>query len=108
MPVYNFAVTPTIKGRDAFWFSKKNKEPLMDDKIKKIHMPSNSGKPFILGIAFFFLGFFLVFSWWTPSIIAGIAVLLVLASMSFDRDDGYYIPVEEVVQTEQKLRGDTV
>ena len=96
------------QGRDAFWFSKKNNEPLSDEKITKIHMPSNTGKPFILGIAFFFLGFFLVFSWWIPSIVAGIAVLIIMATMSFDRDHGYYIPVEEIVQTEQKLRGDTV
>lgn len=108
VPVYNFAVTPKVKGRDAFWFSKKNNEPLSDEKITKIHMPSNTGKPFILGIAFFFLGFFLVFSWWIPSIVAGIAVLIIMATMSFDRDHGYYIPVEEIVQTEQKLRGDTV
>ena len=108
VPVYNFAVTPKVTERDAFWFSKLNKKPLSDEKIQKIHMPSNSGKPFILGVAFFFLGFFLVFSWWTPAIISGIGVLIIMATMSSDRDDGYYIPAEEVVQTEKKLRGETV
>lgn len=108
VPVYNFATQPEVTKRDAFWFSKTENKPLSDGKIEKIHMPSNTGKPFILGIVFFFLGFFLVFSWWIPSIIAGLAVLAVMASMSFDRDDGYYISVDEIKQTEKKLRGETV
>lgn len=108
VPVYNFAVIPKVTRRDAFWFAKKDNVPLTDEKITKIHMPSNDGKPFILGVIFFFFGFFLVFSWWVPAIISGIAILLVMAAMSFDRDEGYYIPVEEVVETEKKLRGDTV
>lgn len=108
VPVYNFATQPEVTKRDAFWFSKTENKPLSNGKIEKIHMPSNTGKPFILGIVFFFLGFFLVFSWWIPSIIAGLAVLAVMASMSFDRDDGYYISVDEIKQTEKKLRGETV
>ncbi|MBO2942933.1 cytochrome aa3 quinol oxidase subunit I [Paenibacillus sp. F411] len=107
-PVYNFAVVPEIKQRDEYWFAKKEKRSLFDKKIEKIHMPSNSGKPFVLGIAFFFLGFFVVFSWWSLAIPAGLAVLIIMATMSFDRDHGYYIPAEEVAQTEKKLRGDTV
>jgi cytochrome aa3-600 menaquinol oxidase subunit 1 len=72
-------------------------------------MPSNTGKPFILGVIFFFLGFFLVFSMWIPAIVAGVGVLIMLAAMSFDRDHGYYISVDEVMATEKKwMRGETV
>lgn len=106
VPVYNFAVIPTIKSLDAFWYSKKNNEPLAKGKYEPIHMPNNSGQPFILGVAFFIWGFFMVFSWWIPSIIAGVAILAILAHRSFVKDHGYYIPVEEIERTENELRGD--
>lgn len=81
----------------------------MTTKITKIHMPSNTGKPFILGVIFFILGFSLVFSLWIPAILSGIGVIVMLAFMSFDRDHGYYISAEEVIATEKKLkRGETV
>ncbi|OKP66112.1 cytochrome ubiquinol oxidase subunit I [Paenibacillus helianthi] len=109
MPVYNFAVVPKVQTRDAFWSAKHDKLPLFEDKITKIHMPSNTGKPFILGVIFFFAGFFLVFSMWIPAIVAGVGILIMLAAMSFDRDHGYYISVDEVNATEKKLmRGETV
>ncbi|MBG9795223.1 quinol oxidase subunit 1 [Paenibacillus dendritiformis] len=106
VPEYNFAVIPTVKSLDAFWFWKKDKQPLYEDKIEEIHMPNNSGQPFILGVIFFFLGFFLVFSWWIPSIIAGLGVLIMLAVRSFERDHGHHIPVKTIQETEQRLRGE--
>jgi cytochrome aa3-600 menaquinol oxidase subunit 1 len=109
VPAYNFAEIPQVKVRDAYWFSKiDKKQPIFSGKLEPIHLPSNTGKPFVLGIAFFFLGFFLVFSWWVPAIIAFLAVLGVMAAMSFDRDHGFIIPVEEIRQTEKKLRGESV
>ncbi|BFH71557.1 MAG: cytochrome aa3 quinol oxidase subunit I [Paenibacillus dendritiformis] len=106
VPEYNFAVIPNVKSMDAFWFWKKDKQPLYEDKIEEIHMPNNSGQPFILGVIFFFLGFFLVFSWWIPSIIAGLGVLIMLAVRSFERDHGHHIPVKTIQETEQRLRGE--
>ncbi|TDL48571.1 cytochrome aa3 quinol oxidase subunit I [Paenibacillus dendritiformis] len=106
VPEYNFAVIPNVKSMDAFWFWKKDKQPLYEGKIEEIHMPNNSGQPFILGVIFFFLGFFLIFSWWIPSIIAGLGVLIMLAVRSFERDHGHHIPVKTIQETEQRLRGE--
>ncbi|GAC42005.1 cytochrome aa3 quinol oxidase subunit I [Paenibacillus popilliae] len=106
VPEYNFAVIPNVKSLDAFWFWKKDKQPLYEGKIEEIHMPNNSGQPFILGVIFFFLGFFLVFGWWIPAIIAGLGVLIMLAVRSFERDHGHHIPVKTIQDTEQRLRGE--
>ncbi|KIL74415.1 cytochrome aa3 quinol oxidase subunit I [Bacillus badius] len=106
VPVYNFAKVPTVDSLDAFWFSKKNKTPLAEGAYEPIHMPSNSGMPFIMGIAFFFAGFFLVFSWWLPAIIAGLVILGTMAFRTFERDHGYHISVEEIERTEEALRGE--
>ncbi|MBG9796769.1 cytochrome aa3 quinol oxidase subunit I [Brevibacillus laterosporus] len=108
VPEYNFAVMPNHTGRDSFWFAKQKNLPMFTDKIEPIHMPNNSGQPFILGIIFFFFGFFLVFSWWTPAIISGILVIVMLAVRSFERDHGRHIPVKEIIETEERLRGDRV
>ncbi|MCJ8014003.1 cytochrome aa3 quinol oxidase subunit I [Paenibacillus sp. KQZ6P-2] len=109
VPAYNFAKMPIVNSQDAFWYSKKQKVPLYEDgPYEEIHMPSNSGQPVILGIIMFFLGFFLVFSWFIPAIIAGIGVVIMLAVRSFERDHGYHISAKEIAATEQKLRGDTV
>lgn len=108
VPVYNFARVPNVKEQDALWHAKKHGVPLYEGGYEPIHMPNNSGQPFILGVIMFFLGFFLVFSWWIPSIIAGIAVVVMLGWRTFERDHGYHISAEEIAATEQKLRGDSV
>lgn len=105
-PFYNFAVTPEIQSEEPVWDYKRKGIPIYRDKITPIHMPSNSGKPVIMGIFFFLWGFCMVFSWWIPSIIFGAAVFIILATRSFERDHGYYVPVDEIIATENKLRGE--
>jgi cytochrome aa3-600 menaquinol oxidase subunit 1 len=108
IPAYNFAITPNVKARDALWAAKYDNLPIFDEEIKPIHLPSNSGKPVILGAVFFMLGFSLVFSWWIPAIVSGVGILIVLAFMSFDRDHGITVSVKEIMETEKKLRGETL
>ncbi|GJM75410.1 hypothetical protein HMSSN036_76260 [Paenibacillus macerans] len=96
VPEYNFAVVPEVDDLDPFWKAKITGKPLYNGKIEEIHMPNNSGQPIILGIIFFFFGFFMVFSWWIPAIIAGLGVIVMLAVRSFERDHGRHIPVKEI------------
>ncbi|MCP3762776.1 cytochrome aa3 quinol oxidase subunit I [Domibacillus sp. A3M-37] len=106
VPVYNFARVPKIKELDAFWFAKKNNQPLSDGPYEPIHMPSNSGMPFLMSGAFFAAGFCAVFSWWIPAIVFTIAIFVFMALRSFEQDHGYYISVEEIERTERELGGD--
>lgn len=108
VPEYNFAIEPTVTGLDPFWEAKKGGHQLYQGKLEEIHMPNNSGQPVILAILFFFWGFFMVFSWWTPAIISGIGILIMLAVRSFERDHGRHIPVKEIQETESRLRGEQV
>ncbi|GAB6991623.1 cytochrome aa3 quinol oxidase subunit I [Paenibacillus pini] len=108
VPVYNFARVPEVHEQDAYWYSKKKNVPLYSGEYESIHMPNNSGQPFILGIVMFLLGFFLVFSWFIPAIIMGVVTVIMLAWRSFERDHGYHISAKEVMATENKLRGDSV
>ncbi|WP_391206880.1 cytochrome aa3 quinol oxidase subunit I [Psychrobacillus sp. L4] len=105
VPEYNFAITPKVNSTQAFWDSKKNGHELFPGKLEKIHMPNNSGLPFIMGCAFFGFGFAMVFSMWPIAIISLIGLLACLAYRSFEKDHGRYISVEEIEETETKLRG---
>ncbi|MGJ7919854.1 cytochrome aa3 quinol oxidase subunit I [Neobacillus sp. LXY-4] len=100
---YNFAVAPEVNSLDAFWYMKKNNKDLQIDekKFEEIHMPSNSGLPFIMAVIFGIAGFFLVFEWTIAAAIASIGIIAVLIARSFDYNDGYHVPVDEIIKTER-------
>lgn len=106
VPEYNFALIPKVDGLDPFWTSKKTGQPLTEGEYEEIHMPNNSGQPFILGMIFMAFGFCMVFSWWVPSIIFGVGIVIMLAVRSFERDHGRHISVKEIKETEERLRGE--
>ncbi|MDF0728091.1 cytochrome aa3 quinol oxidase subunit I [Cytobacillus sp. S13-E01] len=105
VPEYNFAIEPEVKSTEAFWDSKKKGFTLFNGEVKKIHMPNNSGMPFIMGSIFFVWGFAFVFGMWIVLILATIGIFACLGYRSFEKDHGRYISVEEVEETEKKLGG---
>lgn len=104
IPNYNFAITPDVSDStsEAFWDMKKKGTKLFKGNIEKIHMPNNSGVPFIMACAFFLLGFSLVFSIWITAIIGLMGILGCMIYRSFEKDHGYYISAEEVRATENQ------
>lgn len=98
---YNFARTPQVDSIEAFWDHKKKGKPIFKGEIDKIHMPNNSGVPFIMSCIFFVWGFSFVFSMWIPAIITTIAIFAFMAHRSFEKDDGHYISVKEIEATEK-------
>jgi cytochrome aa3-600 menaquinol oxidase subunit 1 len=105
VPEYNFAIVPTVDSTEAFWDSKKKGFTLFKGKLEKIHMPNNSGVPFIMGSVFFIWGFAFVFGMWIIAILATIGIFACLAYRSFEKDHGRYISIKEIEETEEKLGG---
>jgi cytochrome aa3-600 menaquinol oxidase subunit I len=106
-PLYNFAVLPHVHSQDAWWEMKKE---MKEDGAKKerpqlepIHMPKNSGIPFIMSVFWFIAGFGFTFSWSWMGVIGLIGVGGCLIARSFQYDTDYYIPVDEVKRTETAL-----
>jgi cytochrome aa3-600 menaquinol oxidase subunit 1 len=98
-PHYNFAILPKVTGLDAFWNIKREGRDGEDGKIRNlapIHMPSRSGKPFIMSVFFFISGFGLVFEWFWLAAAGAIGILSILVLRSLDTNKGYYIGVEEI------------
>lgn len=100
-PHYNFATLPKIAGLDAFWHQKQERSK-SDHKEREvyspIHMPSNSGKPFIMSVFFFISGFGLVFEWYWMAIAGAIGVIIIMILRSLQTDKGHYISVEEIMK----------
>ncbi|MFE4239930.1 cytochrome aa3 quinol oxidase subunit I [Peribacillus butanolivorans] len=105
VPEYNFAIIPQVNSRETFWDAKYNGHELFKGDYEKIHMPNNSGGPFIMSCIFFVFGFALVFSIWFLAIIGLIGIFVCMAHRSFEIDHGHYISVEEIKETEAKFGG---
>jgi cytochrome aa3-600 menaquinol oxidase subunit 1 len=106
VPSYNFAKAPHVDSIEAFWDYKQNDYPLFKADIEEIHMPNNTGIPFIMSCVFFVWGFALIFSMWVPAIILTLVLFAFLAHRSFEKDDGHHVSVKEIEETENQLRGD--
>lgn len=98
---YNFAALPEIKELDAYWYMKKRGESPVDVKnIKPIHMPSNTGLPFIMSAILGLTGFAMVWEWIPLAIVGIIAVFICMFIRSFTYNDGYHVSVDEINKTE--------
>lgn len=106
-PHYNFAVIPQITDRDHWWTLKQegrqDELKVREEQIRPIHMPKNSGKPFLIGLAFFVAGWGFVFEWYAFSVIGLLAIVIMMLMRSAEQHPDYHIPVEEVVHTETAL-----
>ncbi|CAJ1003782.1 MAG: cytochrome ubiquinol oxidase subunit I [Brevibacillus sp.] len=106
-PLYNFAVIPQVKERDDWWATKQARANGTADetpaKLEPIHMPKNSGIPFIMSFFWFIAGFGFVWgwTWWIVIGLAGVGISMLVRSFQYDTD--YYIPVDEVRRTEASL-----
>lgn len=114
-PLYNFARIPVVTSQDDFW--EKKQRALRGEKdapeviaaeqapLEPIHMPRNSGIPFIMSLCWFVAGFGFVWDWkWM--IFTGMAgVIACMLARSFTYNTDYYIPVDEVRRTEAAARG---
>lgn len=108
-PHYNFATLPQVSSQDEWWEEKQRRargeQPSIPPKLEPIHMPRNSGIPFVMSMFWFTAGFGFVFDWvWmTVAGLTGVAVCMLVHSFNYNTD--YYIPVEEITRTEAALRG---
>lgn len=105
VPEYNFAILPEVRSNEALWDAKKNGHVLFKGEYEKIHMPNNSGIPFIMSCIFFVWGFSFIFSLWIPVIFTTLGIFGCMALRSFEQDHGRYISVKEIEETETNLRG---
>jgi cytochrome o ubiquinol oxidase subunit I len=98
---YNFARTPHVHGRDAFWEDKQQGLPTAPEPLyAQIHMPHNTGTGVILSAVAAALGFAMIWHIWWLAIAALAAAIVVAIGHSFNENRDYYVQPDEVARTE--------
>ena len=99
-PAYNFAFTPQVHAGDAWHQMKQRNYKRPTDGFLPIHMPKNTGAGVIIAGLCTVLGFGLIWHMWllVGVTFVGIIAATIIHTFNYKRD--YYIPVEEVVATE--------
>lgn len=103
-PFYNFAVTPEVSTRDAYW---ETKEKLRESgaapekpKYSDIHMPKNTGTGFIIALFAGMFGFAIVWHITLLAILGLVGIAATVIRRTFDTDVDYYVKAEDVERME--------
>lgn len=100
-PFYNFAVIPTVHGRDPFWESKLHPEEKKGLHYDAIHMPKNSGLGFfIAGFSFLFSFAVIWFIWWLAAV-SFVAMVSCLLMRMFVKEPDFFVQADQVAQIEE-------
>jgi len=99
-PAYNFAVTPTVHARDAFWYEKHHKEEIAREKLAHakedeahggVHMPSQSWFPLMTAIGLLTASLFFVNHHMTGAIAGAAILVLGVILWAFEGPGGYHV-----------------
>ncbi|MCM2973619.1 MULTISPECIES: cytochrome o ubiquinol oxidase subunit I [Larsenimonas] len=102
-PFYNFAHTPVVKERDAFWDMKENKDAYHTPQgYQKIHMPKNTAAGLTISAFSLVIGFALIWHIWWLAIVGTVGCLISVIVRMFNDDIDYYVPAEEVERIESE------
>ncbi len=95
VPVYNFAVTPVVTERDAFWEMKKHSSKSQNE-YEAIELPKNSPLGMVLGGFAFLFGFGVIWHIWLLLPIGLIGVIMTLIVRSMDEHTEYTITPKQL------------
>jgi len=103
-PQYNFAFTPVVHELDAWYDMKDKHAEAPTEGYRPIHMPRNTGTGVIIAALSTAFGFGMIwYMWWLAAFgLIGVIVVAIWHTFNYDRD--YYIPVDEIVATENERR----
>lgn len=99
-PNYNFAFTPRIHDQDAWWQMKQHGYQRPQQGFIPIHMPKNTWAGIVLAGISLVMGFALIWHMWPLAILSFVSLIVVVIVHTFNYKRDYYVPAEDVVQTE--------
>ncbi|WP_267394764.1 MULTISPECIES: cytochrome o ubiquinol oxidase subunit I [unclassified Sphingomonas] len=101
-PAYNFAFTPIVHDLDAWDDMKQRGHTRPLEGYRAIHMPRNTGTGVILAGLSMVIGMAMIWYMWWLAILGFVALLVVAIGHTFNYDRDFYIPAEEVTDTENR------
>ena len=102
VPFYNFAVTPQVNARDELaWRRNHGLNHVQPEAYETIHMPSNTGIPFIIGMLAMGFGFGMIWRIWWMAGFCILAIIVAVIIRAFDKNLGYELSAEDVAAMER-------
>ncbi len=102
-PFYNFAKLPQARDRDHWWDMKEHglayQQP---ESYSKIHMPSNTWGGVVISAFAMVMGLGMVWHMWWAGIFGLVGMVVAFIIYNFTKGDGYYVPVEQIKEIEDK------
>jgi len=98
-PFYNFATTPEVHERDAWWAAKKTKTHEQPE-YEAFYLPKNSPIGLIIGGLSLAGGFGVVWHIWWLAIVAMLSIITTIIIRISDDDTEYHISAKQIVQLE--------
>jgi cytochrome o ubiquinol oxidase subunit 1 len=99
-PDYNFAFTPRVYDNDTWADMKKHQYERPRDGFVAIHMPKNTAAGFVIAALSAAVGFALIWQMWLLAGLGFVSMLAAIITHTFNYKRDYYIPVDEIVRTE--------
>ncbi|CAM4307781.1 cytochrome o ubiquinol oxidase subunit I [Bordetella tumbae] len=99
-PSYNFAFTPRVHDQDAWAQMKQHGYQRPQQGFIPIHMPKNTWAGIVLAGISVVMGFALIWHMWPLAILSFAALIVVAIIHTFNYKRDYYVPAQDVVQTE--------
>ncbi|MBI3236263.1 MAG: cbb3-type cytochrome c oxidase subunit I, partial [Chlamydiales bacterium] len=102
-PFYNFAITPQVEDKDAFWVIKHQKGGRKEKPhYEEIHMPKNSSMGIYMGVLSFFLGFGLIWHIFWMAILSVVGIVACVIFHLSDKHPEYTVSAEEIEKNEKR------
>ncbi|MEM9172847.1 MAG: cytochrome o ubiquinol oxidase subunit I [Pseudomonadota bacterium] len=100
-PYYNFALTPKVYQLDAWAHMKASGYVPPKAGFRKIHMPRYTASGVVIAALATMMGFALVWHIWWLSVSTFVGAIAYAIAHTFNYDQDYYVPVQEVADIEQ-------
>jgi len=104
-PVFNFAISPDVRGEDAYWDMKaKARQEQLEHtppEYRDIEMPRNSPTGFVCAFFATIMGFALIWHIWWMVILGLIGAWATFVVFAWRDHDEYEIPADEVARLDR-------
>jgi len=101
-PFYNFAHTPEVHSRDAYWVQKHAKGGEKPKEYEPIHMPKNTPTGFYIGLLSFLLTFGLIWYMFWLAALSALGILVCLIMRMYEKETEYYVQPDEIESIETR------
>lgn len=100
-PYYNFALTPAVHSRDAFWAMKQDRTVKSNEVVyEDIHLPKNSGVGLFIAGFSLTTGFALIWHIWWLAAVGLIGIISCLIARSLNDKTEYIVTAEKIEKIE--------